>query len=210
MEKICKICNETKSISDFHKNKNGLLGRYPYCKICRSTQRKTKRYEKKIVGEKRCTTCKISKSYNDFSKDISSRDGCQSNCKTCQNDRMKKYYNSGGIERYFQVLFNDLKQHADTRKIDIKISLKYVKDLYTKQKGLCALSGIKMTSLRYQTNIKRNRNLYNISVNRIDSSQPYTENNIQLVCSIFKTLKRDLSQHDFINFCRKISQYNKN
>jgi hypothetical protein len=46
--------------------------------------------------------------------------------------------------------------------------------------------------------------IYNVSVDRIDSKKSYSNDNIQLVCSIINTMKWDLDQEDFINLCTHI------
>lgn len=38
--KECKSCRVSKSISEFHKKKGGLLGAHAHCKVCRSEQAK--------------------------------------------------------------------------------------------------------------------------------------------------------------------------
>ena len=43
IEKQCTLCEETKNISEFHKNKDGRGGYRSQCKICINTKRKSTR-----------------------------------------------------------------------------------------------------------------------------------------------------------------------
>jgi hypothetical protein len=208
MEKTCKNCNIVKNVDDFHKLKSGSMGRHPNCKECRSVVRKAENFKKKTQGSKECPKCKIIQDYSEYSKDKSSYDGCQTYCKTCQRKNMKEYYKDGGIDRFFQKLMRDLKHNSKKRKININITLEDIKDLYKKQNGKCALTGIEMTYLSYETDNKRNRNIKNISVDRIDSKKPYDIDNIQLVLSIINTIKWDLKQEDFFIMCKTIVEFN--
>ncbi len=81
-----------------------------------------------------------------------------------------------------------------------------LEELYYKQKGLCALSGVPMT-----THSNMNKNLgvsayfpTNISVDRIDSSKGYELNNIQLVCCIVNIMKNVLTEEQLVWWCKQI------
>lgn len=49
-------------------------------------------------------------------------------------------------------------------------------------------------------------NLYNISVDRIDSTKPYTKYNIQLICAHVNIMKSDMSQSKFLDICKIIAK----
>lgn len=44
------------------------------------------------------------------------------------------------------------------------------------------------------------KNIYNLSVDRIDSSKGYTKDNIQLVCAAANMMKGYMEYNDLINF----------
>jgi hypothetical protein len=95
------------------------------------------------------------------------------------------------------------------KELNIDISCDDIKELYIKQNGLCALTGIKMTTDTYMT--KGNQhiiNKMNISIDRINSDLGYTKENIQLVGAIINRMKSDLTNDEFINFCFIITKYN--
>ena len=53
-------------------------------------------------------------------------------------------------------------------------------------------------------------NATNISIDRIDSNLGYVKGNIQLVCYVVNIMKNNFSMNEFIAFCEKILNYNKN
>jgi len=72
------------------------------------------------------------------------------------------------------------------------------------QNGKCAISGSQMS---HQRN-KRQHNMSNCSVDRIDSSKDYTLNNIQLVCWTVNRMKGENTQEELIKWCIQIIKNN--
>lgn len=82
------------------------------------------------------------------------------------------------------------------------LSIEYMMGLYDGQSGLCALSGIEMTHIRGRGKVGTN-----ISIDRIDSSRGYEEGNVQLVCAAVNRIKGDMTDEDFVDFCRAVVDY---
>lgn len=86
-KKTCSICKETKSLSDFHKNKNGILGCHSACKECAYDRfiERQKEYLKEHpnIKSKICPYCKEEKDINEFGKGKYSLDGRQTYCMKC-------------------------------------------------------------------------------------------------------------------------------
>ena len=70
-------------------------------------------------------------------------------------------------------------------------------ELWQKQDGRCAISGLPMTC-RTKSGEKFR---YNASIDRIMPGDPYERNNVQLVCTIINSLMKDFSKEDFIRLC---------
>lgn len=86
--------------------------------------------------------------------------------------------------------------------IEIKIDMEYAWNLFLKQNRKCALTGINLTI--------RNRLKYgNASLDRIDSSKGYIEDNVQWVHKDINMMKRTYDQNYFIEMCKKVAK-NKN
>jgi 5-methylcytosine-specific restriction endonuclease McrA len=92
--KRCARCEETKSLSDFHRDRrNDADGRQSYCKVCRALDAETKRRAngvkplKRNVSDalgKRCTICCVVKPLDEFGCDTRTCDGRTSECLLCK------------------------------------------------------------------------------------------------------------------------------
>ncbi len=92
--------------------------------------------------------------------------------------------------------FNSVKRNAIKRNIKFDISLEKCEELYLKQNCLCKFTG-------------ENINFYDrsASLDRINSSEGYNEQNIQWVHKDINKIKNKLSDSKFIEYCIKIHQY---
>lgn len=80
-----------------------------------------------------------------------------------------------------------------------ELSADWLSALYQVQSGRCAVTNIPMTHSDEQLPT-------NISLDRIDSSIPYTRANVQLVCYVVNIMKGSLPLDDFLSWCSLISQ----
>jgi hypothetical protein len=76
----------------------------------------------------------------------------------------------------------------------VHVSWQEVVELYYKQDCKCSLTARHIDFTRAT----------NLSIDRIDSSKPYTKDNIQLVCRAANYAKHTLSQDDFIQLCKEV------
>lgn len=165
------------------------------------------------IGELFCNRCKNFKDCNEF--DI---------CNTCIT-RNKRYsickkccYNSDKnsqkvIEQSLDIIVYHIlknvrnryykKKEKDERFISHELDKEFLIELFNKQKGLCALSGIKMTNYLGKGRIKTN-----MSLDRIDNSKGYTKDNVQFVCDHINVMKNNLTTEDLLMFCKAIVNYN--
>ena len=77
--------------------------------------------------------------------------------------------------------------------------------LYDKQEGLCRYSGLPMTFIKDGTGY----HLTNISIDRIDNSIGYTEDNVCLVCLAVNMMKYTLDLNELVDWCKLIASNNK-
>lgn len=199
-------CNELKSLIEFHVNKGGLFGKQTECKTCRSTERRELNYLAKTEGEKYCNGCETNHPVDEFDKDRRNSNGLQTYCRKYQkinNAKWKSTFNG-----FLTNLFKDLRENAKNRDIKVEITKDDIIKLYHQQDEKCALTGKQLT-----INVKTEENdvstLWNLSVDRIDSNNDYTKDNIQLVGKIINKMKMEYSQDDFINTCKLVDSYNK-
>ena len=89
------------------------------------------------------------------------------------------------------------------------ITLKYLKFLWEKQKGICPYTGIKLKLFthslsRYKTNMKSD--IRYASLDRIDANKPYAKGNVQFVAWPINYAKNDMSDKQMKRFIKLIRQ----
>lgn len=210
---ICKLCTKclkyypmTKEY--FHARSNVKCGFDSYCKEC------VKEKEKKRVrvptfnseGLLYCKKCKTYKSVDHFypnSSTIKCRQYYSNNCKECEAERKKvsrelTYINDK--EFFLKSLIYGCKTRAlKENKFKFDLTLEQLLELWDKQNGLCAISGLEMTTIK-----GKGKMLLNASIDRIQPGQDYTISNVQLVCSHVNMMKSNLTEEELLEFCRAI------
>ena len=122
-------------------------------------------------------------------------------CKTCHYKAHIKWTNTkrGRLSRALK--------RAKSKEKSTELTLDFLMELYNKQNGLCALSGIIMESNGGNIHKKNKINPHIISIDRIDNNKGYTKDNVQLVCGIVNRMRNELSIEQFILYCERIIQY---
>lgn len=100
--------------------------------------------------------------------------------------------------------FNKIKNNAKNRSISFEVDMQYLWNLYEKQNGICALSGL---NIEFSMRVKDKRTA---SIDRIDSNKGYIEGNLQWIHKDINRMKCNFDQIKFIKLCKLISNYNKN
>ena len=116
-------------------------------------------------------------------------------CKSCSShdNNFKGKYN---LIPY--TWFNIKKKCGISRGYDWTITIEDIWNLYEAQEGVCALSGIPITWA--------NKGLTaTASIDRIDSTEGYVLENIQLVHKDVNFMKQRFEQDYFINMCKAIA-----
>lgn len=214
MKQKCNKCNVEKewTLEYYHTCKQGkyLLRT---CKDCinkkrREKYQKTKLLPKIKILEKKCTKCKKRKNIIEFSVRNSNKDGHHTKCKECANKEWSKR-NSGKentIDSLIKTSIKYAKKRAKKKGLEFNLTKEFIYKLYEKQEGFCALSGIKM---EHKSGHEKYRiNPYNLSIDRIDSTQGYIQSNIQFTCGIINVMKNQMDQDEFIKICKQIAQKN--
>ncbi len=101
-----------------------------------------------------------------------------------------------------QSLIGKIQRNAEVRDIVYNLSKEYLWNLYIKQDGKCALTGIKLKlEKKYSSSNEA-------SLDRINSKLPYIEGNVQWVHKYVNIMKRELPQEEFIKICKLVAQNN--
>jgi len=102
----------------------------------------------------------------------------------------------------FQLKFVKTRKGAKERGKEFSITKEDLVALWNKQNGLCYYTGKPMTMPFYGT---KDRNV--ISVDRIDSSRGYVQDNVVLCRTIVNLMKLDQSDDDFSNVIKELYEH---
>lgn len=115
-------------------------------------------------------------------------------------------------KKYFDInltYYKSIQKNALSRDIKFDVSIDYIWNLFLKQDRKCALSGLELS---FRNKIFNKKNISKIeqtaSLDRIDSTKGYIEGNVQWVHKILNYMKLDLSDSDFIKWCKIINNNN--
>jgi hypothetical protein len=103
---------------------------------------------------------------------------------------------SGNWNRYFDRLLGRKERRGLLTRQDL---LRILED----QKGLCALSGLKLTC---QLEVGKKFHT-NVSVDRIEAGGTYKPHNVQLVCAALNGFRRETPLKEFIWFCEQVANH---
>ena len=108
-------------------------------------------------------------------------------CKGCRGARVRELRSSGYFAYLKRLIINTKSQRRGG--FDFDLTSEYLKELWEKQEGRCAISGVILTHHTDGTGKKE----FNASIDRIDSMQGYIPGNVQLVALRVNLLKNTLS-----------------
>lgn len=152
---------------------------------------------------------------------------CKSNkCRTCSN--REKYreniikgriHSTGyspkhkGVGNLPKSLYWHYKKRAENRGHEFSITIEYLWELFEKQKGRCVLSGIiiklfepgEAVSKKTKCGSNINFDIFDASLDRIDSTKGYVEGNVQWVHRHINIMKNVYTQEYFIDMCTKVT-----
>jgi len=169
---------------------------------------------------KKCTRCNKEKEYELFDKKAQDKStGRKSWCKECCAKHAKTVWNAGkrdtdhgalSASPYMFLkhwLINVKKPNTKVRRhpVDPNLDLEDLLELWEKQNGKCAQTGIQMTHLKGSGKVDTN-----VSVDRINNNiKMYTKDNIQLVCYRYNMMKHQMNENDLKTWCKVILQHSK-
>jgi hypothetical protein len=84
---------------------------------------------------------------------------------------------------------------------EFTIDIEYIEKLWNKQKGLCKLSKLPMSTEIGSRELR-------VSLDRINNAKGYVKGNVQLLRSMVNNAKNRYTQTDFLNMCRAVAKSN--
>lgn len=149
-----------------------------------------------------CNGCNIKLPLTSFSKNKDGALKVRSICKKCDSTYQRLHYIKWltKADHLIVILKAKLALNKEAKK---NIKIEDLLNLWKKQDGICAISGIKMTHVRGKGRINTN-----VSIDRIENNRGYTLDNIQLVCDRVNIMKNTMSLTELIYFCNEIVKNN--
>ena len=164
---------------------------------------------------KTCTVCKKEKDVHAFHRSNRLKSGYQAQCKDCKNtytrehylrnkrrrrEQLREYKQSGGTTHYFAtVLLQSAKQRAVQKQRLCTLTPKDIVGLRETQKNQCAYLGTEMVW-------RPKAGIFQVSLDRIDSSRGYILSNCQLVSDGINRLKSDMKKEDFVDLLKFLAR----
>jgi hypothetical protein len=124
--------------------------------------------------------------------------------KLCKN-KSKLWKGYGEISGHW---WNALVNHAKERKLKVDVTLEYLWNLFLKQNRKCNLSGLELSFGGSYLDNKNKVNEKTASLDRIDSTKGYVQDNVQWVHKDINWMKTNFNNSYFISMCKKIAEYN--
>lgn len=122
-------------------------------------------------------------------------------CSCCNKKGQKHEWCWKGHEEISGKYWSKLKKCALERDIEFNITIEDGWKQFIKQNRKCALTGEELCFVRVYSDNQINQSA---SLDRIDSSQPYTTSNIQWVHKDINRLKINFQESEFIRLCHSV------
>lgn len=113
--------------------------------------------------------------------------------------RQTKYIKSFCINNPYTVSLNSAKARAKKKKLEFNLTIQWCKDNWT---GKCALTGIYFYTLK--PNKKQIFQWNSCTIDRIDSSKGYTQDNCRFILFCINAFKGTMSDKEMLNVAAKL------
>lgn len=115
-------------------------------------------------------------------------------CQECslKESKEKILLKNGKTGELALTRFNKIKRNAEVRNIPFDVSIQFLGNLFEKQNHICAITGDVISSID------------EASLDRIDSSKGYTEDNVQWVTIQANLSKHTMTMEELKLFCKKV------
>jgi hypothetical protein len=126
--------------------------------------------------------------------------------KSCGCNRYTKgesNFNYKGVGLLAMSKFTHIKYSATKRNLEFSVSIEYLWQLFQKQDGKCYYTGEELT-----LSTRNTKGGMTASLDRLDSSKGYLEDNVVWCHKDVNVMKMDKSEQEFYELCQKIVNHN--
>lgn len=122
-------------------------------------------------------------------------------CKARKRGKEHKLY--AGYEEIRAEYWGRVLRGARERNIPVTITIQQAWDIFLKQNRRCALSG----EILHFPSTRKTSKYSTASLDRIDSYKGYEINNVQWIHKSLNTMKMNMLEPEFLDWCKKITIY---
>jgi hypothetical protein len=145
------------------------------------------------LEHKWCSRCKEWKPLAAFNSCFNAWDKLNGQCRECAKKSNEHY------ELSWEGVYKRYSREAPLRGKTWALTIADLHTLWSQQSGLCAYTGQPLTFIRNDPN--------RVSIDRIDSTQGYTLNNVVLCGSRMNKMKNNMTLSEFISACRAVIEW---
>lgn len=127
---------------------------------------------------------------------------CSWSCRVTDINKNRIVKRQKSIKETLKSICTGAISRAKRRKMPCDMDFGFLWSLYKKQKGKCAVTGIKLKPSNCIGRIRTDPNT--ITIDRIDSNKGYTRDNIQLTTMIYNTAKSNFQHKDVMQMVKGI------
>jgi len=146
-----------------------------------------------------CSRCTAWKPLTDFNASSKSWDCLGGLCRPCASETNKERYQKYEREDSLKAVFSLFKKSAHPRGLTFDLTFEVVQALWDRQSGRCYYSGLPLVTELNSPN--------KVSIDRLNSSLGYTEDNVVLCTSRVNLMKRDMTVDEFREIIRTLHGY---
>jgi hypothetical protein len=103
------------------------------------------------------------------------------------------------VEYHLAYITRSARLRARKAGLPFDIDAQFLRILLRDQRGLCAISRVRLTFAKGEGHVQTNA-----SIDRIDPHRGYTRDNVQLIAYHVNAMKSNLSLHELAAWCRLI------
>jgi hypothetical protein len=195
--RICSLCQTEKPITEFLERADRPSKKYSRCKDCHREVKKNLAKGIYPYPDKSCKFCA-----NLFRPKSPNQLFCCPECKT----KYSQAHGSMEVTKQYERINNNWPKYFHrliVQKQREYLTVPMLLELYDKQKGLCALTGVPLECVLEVGKI----NPKNASIDRITHGcvgGEYKQDNIRLVCSIVNKMRQALTDEELRHWCKLI------
>ena len=200
--KTCPICGKTLPLNRkfFKRNSDGTF--HDACRYCDDKEKRNAEWNGNLL---KCHICGKYLPVDKFSHTdhYPYRDNHDARCTDCKTKQMQevreKYDDETRLAKILRTRFYAARERAKKKGLDFDLTIEFLKELWEKQDGKCAITKLPMTFLN-----DNGRVYTNVSIDQIEPNAGYIKKNIQLVCMAVNQLKSDLTMNEVLTICKSI------